>query len=59
MDYPKMKKVIEIDQGDIVEELNKKLSEGWLLLCIRKYRRAMPDDEFREFAIYVLGLPSE
>lgn len=59
MDYPKIKRVIEVDQGDIVEELNKKLSEGWLLLAIRKYRVAKPDDEFREFAIYVLGLPSE
>jgi hypothetical protein len=58
MDYPKIKEVVEVDQGDMVDELNRKLSEGWLILTIRKYRSNGPDDgEFREYAIYVLGLP--
>jgi hypothetical protein len=60
MEYPKLKEVIEVDQGDMVDRLNEKLAEGWVLLCIRKYRNNGPDEgEWREYAIYVMGLPAE
>lgn len=55
MDYSKIKEVIEIDSD--LTSVNKKLSEGWVLLTVRLCRVTEGPVEFKDMPIYVLGRP--
>ena len=57
MDYSKIKEVIEIDNGSDLTSVNKKLSEGWVLLAVRLCRVAEGPVQFNDMPIYVLGRP--
>ena len=59
MDYSKIKEVIEIDNGSDLTAVNKRLSEGWVLLAVRLCRVTEGPVRFQDLPIYVLGRPSE
>ena len=54
----KLSEIREFDGGTNMAEVNQCLGQGWVYLgkrIIRRERDAGPD----EFAVYILGLPSE
>lgn len=69
MDYSNIKKIISIDNSselyvdknndfqhtDPLDEVNKYLSKGWILLCIDAYPN---DDHTSHINQYILGLPN-
>lgn len=60
MDYSKIKEVMDVDAGDrSVDEVNRRLAEGWVILNIRVGRSKRGPEEFTDFALYTLGRPSE
>jgi hypothetical protein len=59
MDYSKIKEVIEIDNGSDLTGVNRRLSEGWVLLAVRLVRVTEGPVKFEDLPIYILGRPSE
>ena len=59
MVYLKLKEIREFDRGDAIEPINEALRSGWVYLGMRLKRRNVSEHEFDDYAVYILGLPSE
>ena len=59
MQPTQLTQIKEIHCDDGVSQIQEAIDAGWLLLGIRYKRRSHEKDQFDDYAIYILGLPSK